>query len=238
MKLEIKHLTKYSYSSLVFAEPHHLYFYPAHRNYLKICSFHIQVNPEPSGLAFRMDAENNAFHQCWFNQEIDHMSIGVEMQVETEEINPFSFLVETDRKIDHVRALEIYLEALNLPASIVEWVKSIKQLTGNNLVTFMSYLNKEIHAQWKHNSRYEPTLMHPQQCFETKSGSCRDLSWMLIQMLRNLNIPARFISGYSYNPELGLGHELHAWVEAWLPGAGWIGLDPSAGILATDHYVP
>ncbi|MEQ8472189.1 MAG: transglutaminase family protein [Marinoscillum sp.] len=238
MILDIRHRTTYSYGSEVFVEPHHLYFYPAHRNYLSVKSFDIKLSPAPSGLAFRVDAENNAFHQCWFNQEINQMSIEVHMQVATEELNPFNFLVETEPKIDHHQALEIFLKGDKLPESIRSWVRNIEQLSGGNPVTFLTFLNKEIQSNWKHDSRYEPTLLDPSACFEAKNGSCRDLSWMLIQMLRNAHVPARFVSGYSYNPELGNGHELHAWVEAWLPGAGWIGLDPSAGILATDHYVP
>ena len=79
---------------------------------------------------------------------------------------------------------------------------------------------------------------HPNKLFQLKSGSCRDLAWMQIQLLRNLGFAGRFVSGYFYldaeNPEF----ELHAWLEVFIPGAGWIGLDPSHGMLAGDAHIP
>jgi len=80
--------------------------------------------------------------------------------------------------------------------------------------------------------------MEIEQCFQEKHGSCRDLSWFMMNCLRFLGIPARFVSGYSFNPEIGQDHELHSWVECWLPGAGWLGVDPSLGLMTDHHYIP
>jgi len=238
MKLKISHRTLYEYSNLVFAEPHHLYFYPSQRNYFKLKDFRIHVDPAPSGLAFRLDAENNPFHQCWFNFQIEKLEISIEMEVETSALNPFDFLVEEDPHKDHQTALQLYLGKVDLNPKLVAWITEIRELSGGNMVTFLSYLVKEINADWEHNERYAENVLPPNLCFEQRSGSCRDLSWMMIQMLRQLNIPARFVSGYAFNPGLKEGHELHAWVEAWVPGGGWIGLDPSAGLLAMENYIP
>lgn len=238
MTIKITHHTKYQYSSPVFAEPHHLYFHPSHRHYFQLKDFHIAIDPVPSGLAFRIDAENNPYHQCWFNGEISSLDIRVEMTLETFDLNPFNFLVEDKSKRDHSAALMLYLQTVDVKAEAVDWAKKLHGLAGSNLVTFLSYLSGEIHAEWEHNERYAENVLTPDVCFDRKKGSCRDLSWMMIQLLRKLDIPARFVSGYSFNPDLKVGHELHAWVEAWVPGAGWIGLDPSSGLLATDHYIP
>ena len=237
MRLFIKHLTEYAYDKAVTLQPHHLYFYPAHRNYLQLLDFKLGVAPNPSGLAFRVDAENNAFHQCWFHGEHSLLKIQTEIVVETHEINPFDFIV-TPLPSLWPSIMQPYLELEPMDVEINKWVKEVTDPAGSNLVTLLTFLNRELYADWNHTVRYEPTLLAISDCFNTKTGSCRDLSWLMIQMIRSLNIPARFVSGYSFNPELGEGHELHAWVEAFLPGAGWIGLDPNSGLLATDHYIP
>jgi transglutaminase-like putative cysteine protease len=125
-----------------------------------------------------------------------------------------------------------------LDSSIEQFVKEIQKYTNNDITTFMSMLCGEINLNWQHQYSYMQQLMTPNDCFKSKAGSCRDLSWMMIQMFRCANIPARFVSGYAYNVELETDNELHAWVEAWIPGAGWIGLDPSSGLIATEHYIP
>lgn len=238
MKLRITHRTIYQYTDKVFVEPQHLYFYPLSRNYLTLNNFELKIDPASSGLAQRVDAEDNLYHQCWFNDLQDKITITALIEVESEEINPFNFLLEEEAKTKHTKALDIFLEKDPLPESINNWVKELMVASDDNLITFLTYLNKEINYNWDHETRYEADLIDPKACFEAKKGSCRDLSWMMINMIRNQNIPARFVSGYAFNDELGEGHELHAWIEAWVSGAGWIALDPSAGLLATNRYVP
>lgn len=238
MKLKITHQTTYNYSRKVFVEPQHLYFYPLPRNYITLDSFELKIDPASSGLAQRVDAEDNLYHQCWFNELQDRIKITVEIEVESDEINPFNFLLEDQTKTPHTKALDIFLETEELPDQVNKWLDELFEASDDNLITFLTYLNKEVNNNWDHETRYESDLMEPMQCFESKKGSCRDLSWMMINMLRNRNIPARFVSGYAFNSELGEGHELHAWIEAWVPGAGWIPLDPSAGLLATNSYIP
>lgn len=238
MNLKIKHKTTYSYSEKVILDPHHLYFYPIARNYFTLVDFELQVSPQCSGLAQRVDAEDNLFHQCWFHGELDHLIIDVTMEVETKEINPFNFVVEEAPKTIHNRALDIFLEQTHLSAPVVSWLDAQQAISTDNIITFLFFLCQEVHLKWDHQARYEEDLMTPDECFEKKKGSCRDLAWMMINMLRQKDIPARFVSGYAYNPDLGDGHELHAWAEAWVNGAGWIGLDPSAGLLTTEKYIP
>ncbi|XOV94003.1 MAG: transglutaminase domain-containing protein [Bacteroidota bacterium] len=238
MKLKITHQTTYRYSDKVFVEPQHLYFYPLPRNYLTLHNFELKIDPASSGLAQRIDAEDNLYHQCWFNDMQDKIIITALIEVESEEINPFNFLLEESAKTPHTKALDIFLEKEKLSGEAKNWTIELMEAGDDNLITFLTYLNKEINNNWDHETRYEADLMDPVTCFDLKRGSCRDLSWMMINILRNQNIPARFVSGYAFNAELGGGHELHAWIEAWVPGAGWVAFDPSAGLLATNSYIP
>ncbi len=84
----------------------------------------------------------------------------------------------------------------------------------------------------------EENILSLETCFSERRGSCRDLSWMLMNMLRFKGFATRFVSGYSYVPGMKDGHELHAWVEVLLPGAGWLAMDPTLGLLVTEYHIP
>lgn len=237
MKLQIAHQSIYSYESLVFLEPQHLYFRPQHRSYLKLLDFELKTDPEPKLLSERLDTENNSFHQAWFSETIDRVEINASMTLETTQFNPFDFLEEMQDKTEHTTSRNPFLVKETIGRELIQWINKIYH-SDEQMIPFLSSLSSEIKNNWSHEARYETHLISPDQCFGAKKGSCRDLSWMMIQALRYLNIPARFVSGYSFNPDLGAGHELHAWVEAFVNGAGWVGLDPSSGLLATEYYIP
>ncbi|MEO0553821.1 MAG: transglutaminase family protein [Bacteroidota bacterium] len=235
MLLNIKHHTSYVYDRKVFLEPHHLYFRPLQRNYLTVKGFDLKVSPSPSGSSTRIDIENNPYEQCWFNSETDHLDIHLELSVETKKFNQFNYFVEETAKTKYQSAINLYLQdQVSLEDDMIHW---IEQFDRSNRTSFLSSLCNLIHERWDHSTSYKSKLLDPNACFRSDSGSCRDLSWMMIQILRYEGYPARFVSGYSHNPEID-GHELHAWVETWLPGAGWIGLDPSSGLFTTEFYVP
>lgn len=165
---------------------------------------------------------------------MDALEINVNLRVNVSSFNQFNYFVEEGAKTNYQAAIELYRNhKVALKEEIIEWLNTI----GKNGTDFLSVLCSLIHEKWDHSTSYESNLMDPNHCFNRDSGSCRDLSWMMIQMLRYKGYPARFVSGYSHNPEID-GHELHAWVEAWLPGAGWLSLDPSSGLFTTETYIP
>ncbi len=237
MTLTVEHHTQYKYTEPIFPEPSHLYLFPSGRPYFSIQEFELVVTPEPTGLSRRMDVENNFFFQMWFNDTIDSLDITSRITVAVEPYNPFDFLIETEPKTPHEEAVGPYIRVSESLNSVIHnWLGEWENMTDDQL-TFVTMIGREIGEKWEHTLRYESHLLAPDDCFASKVGSCRDLSWMLIQMLRSKGIPARFVSGYAFNPELE-GHELHGWVEAWLRGAGWVGLDPSSGLLTTEYYIP
>ncbi len=237
MLLEIRHRTRYRYEKPITLEPQHFYFHPLSRAYFEIQHFELDSNPQPSLVSQRIDLESNSYLQCWYEKELDELELNTTLRIETHAFNPFDFLVEKGPKTAETLAETPYKQQLPLASEAKEWTNSIAKEHAQT-TSLLSALCASIHTHWKHEARYDDSLLQPNTCFTQKQGSCRDLSWMLIAMLRSLNFPARFVSGYSYNPELGEGHELHAWVEVFVEGGGWIGLDPSSGLFTTECYIP
>ena len=246
MILNIHHTTRYSFDEKVFLEPHYLKFTPVAKPYYSLESLAIDVQPTPSGFVERTGLEGTIFYQVWFDEKVEFLEIKADLKLKVWKFNPFEFYIDirpNSKPNDYYKsfekeALQQCLQCIDLSAELLAWANNIKEETGDNLITFLSFLNQSIHSEFEHTIREEENIILPNELFLRKVGSCRDLSWLMIQILRHYGFAARFVGGYSFNPELEEGHELHAWVEVYLPGGGWIGLDPSAGIFATETYIP
>lgn len=246
MLFGISHKTDYKYSSGVFLEPHTLRFKPKLTPHSVLKNFSIKIEPEPSGLSEQIDIENNFNLFCWFEGTHSQIRISSIATVEVEEFNPFNFLIhppeflhlsfEYDQRTKQLLKPSLYVEGL--PESMVEYTEEILSNSSSETVDFLIRLTRGIHLEFNLTTREVGEPHSPDITFKNKSGSCRDLAWMQIHMLRKLGIACRFVSGYLYvdaeNPEF----ELHAWVEVYLPGAGWIGLDPSHGMLTSGYHIP
>ncbi|ERM82059.1 hypothetical protein P872_08760 [Rhodonellum psychrophilum GCM71 = DSM 17998] len=246
MKIQIDHLSRYTYEERVPLNPHDLYLIPQQRSYFKTLDSQLEISPNPMGIHERISAEGNPYYQTWFKTETDQLEIRSKLTLEIGDFNPYAFILQAGLSFpfDYFAYPSYYLETLALyrtggedGARLVPFAKDIMAQSSDH-ISFLANLVASIHQNWKHIIREEPGLMTSKEVFEEKKGSCRDLSWMLMEMLRSLGLATRFVSGYAFNPELDEGHELHGWVEVFLPGAGWIGLDPSLGLLTDQNYIP
>ncbi|MEM6641801.1 MAG: transglutaminase family protein [Bacteroidota bacterium] len=237
MILEVTHHSLYQYEKPVFLEPQHFYYHPLHRNYIRLLDWKFEVSPAPQLSAQHIDLENNVFYQSWFDASLDRLQIKSFAKLEVTPFNPFDFLEEMQPKTDETHAQRLYLNKIPLSRALIDWSNKIEK-AHIQTVPLLTDLCAKIHQGWKHTIRYDHSLLHPDVCFQEKQGACRDLAWLMVQICRHFKIPSRFVSGYCFNPDLGDGHELHAWVEVFIYGAGWIGLDPSSGLFTTEYYIP
>jgi transglutaminase-like putative cysteine protease len=251
MKLNISHKTVYDYENPVELNTHSLFLKPLQRSYLNIESYKLDIFPSPVGLVERSSIEGNPFYQTWFSGLTDKLEINSSFEVSVNPFNPFSFIIDLEfiNNINTDSVKYFYYdskeEILLYPYLITSYDRYLHEFANNlfqgingNLLGYFMAITAAVHSNWQHVIRVEENLWHPEETFQRKEGSCRDLSWMLIHMLRMQGLATRFVSGYAYNPELSKGHELHAWVEAYLPGAGWIGMDPSLGLFTDQNYIP
>lgn len=244
MRLRIQHTTTYNFSERVFLEPHYLRFRPRESQQLRLQSFNMSVQPEPAGHSTRLDAFNTMTDQVFFNDLHEKLVIHVELEVQTIDFNPFNYLYHPAQpilSIDYGAYTEFlipYLQAERVSESCLKDVRQMAMDAGMNITVFLSNVLAYFYENWKHEIVTSEELTNPETTFHSRSGSCRDLSWLMITLFRQLGMASRYVGGYAYNPKHNDDHELHAWMEVFVPGGGWIGLDPSLGLLITDHYVP
>ncbi len=245
MRIAISHLTHYRFDNPVILNFHRLFLIPQQRSYFTLHSGMWNVNPLPMDISERLDAESNSYYQAWFSGETSHLDISVMLDIELKSFNPFAFILDPSlpfpfNELPYPTELEEFLMPFRSKSPLPELEDFTRKIMAesSSIVGFLSGLLAHLHGDWVHQEREEPGILPVKQVFDEKEGSCRDLAYMMMVMLRNVGIASRFVSGYAFNQELEAGHELHAWLEAFFPGAGWIGLDPSLGLFTDQTYIP
>ena len=246
MKLNISHKTDYLYSNNVFFEPHYLRFKPKNYPYLNIDSFNVQIDPNPTGFTEQIDIENNCIQFLWFDNKHQRLSISVNISIQVSEYNSFNFLIYPSKYLKipfnynntTSQLLKPALQSYLLSKSIQDFLNIIVKRSENNTMQFLTELTNQIYNDFILESREVGEPYPPDFTFKIKKGSCRDLAWMQIHLLRYMGIASRFVSGYYCLITDNSKFELHAWIETFLPGAGWIGFDPSHGIMTNCLHIP
>lgn len=246
MKFKITHTTHYSFNSEVFLEPHYLRFRPKQNAYVDLVDFSINILTEPAGHKVIQDEENNVVDFCWFEGMTNQLSIISKSVLETKEYNPFDFLIFPQ----HFNQLPLQYDALQqkllfaalegqlISQSLLDYGTVILKASSYHTIEFLTNLTTQLHDDFSVEYREVGPPLNPDETFTLRRGSCRDLSWMQINLVRQLGIAARFVSGYYYFDMDTPNYELHAWIEVFLPGIGWLGLDPSHGIFTGNTHFP
>ncbi len=256
IKASIHHLTHYVYDRPTSLGPQIIRMRPAPHSRTRIISHSLKVSPQPHFVNHQQDPYGNWLSRFVFPEPVREFRIEVDLVADMRVYNPFDFFVE--EQAEHwpftyppeVEAdLSIYRVAAPMGPMLERFLASIPR-EHQRTVSMIVDLNAMIAREIGYLIRMEPGVQTPEETLTLKSGSCRDSSWLLVQVLRHLGLAARFVSGYliQLKPDLvaldgppGTDHDftdLHAWVEVYLPGAGWIGLDPTSGLLAGESHIP
>ena len=256
IKAAIYHLTHYKYDRPVTLGPQVIRLRPAPHSRTRVISHTLKVTPDDHFVNYQQDPYGNWLARFVFPNPVKELKIEVDLTADMTVYNPFDFFVEEAAEEwpfeygeDILPDLVIYRTPEPMGPKLRSFLDTIDR-TSQRTVDFVVNLNARLSQQIGYVIRMEPGVQTPEQTFETGKGSCRDTSWLLVQILRNLGFAARFVSGYliQLKPDLvaidgpaGTDKDftdLHAWCEVYLPGAGWIGLDPTSGLLAGESHIP
>ncbi|ALP51760.1 IMP dehydrogenase [Candidatus Tenderia electrophaga] len=256
IRVAIRHQTRYDYDRPVRLSPHLIRLRPAAHCRTPIHSYSLKVEPSSHFVNWQQDPFGNFVARYVFPEKITRLSVDVELIAEMTVINPFDFFVEEyadnwpfeyDEQLGH--QLSPYLKIREDGPLLRAWVASVKR-EATPTVDFLVHLNQRLQQEIGYLIRMEPGVQSCEQTLQTATGSCRDSGWLLVQILRHLGLAARFVSGYlvqlaadvkSLDGPSGTDTDftdLHAWAEVFVPGAGWLGLDPTSGLFAGEGHIP
>nr|WP_315598266.1 transglutaminase family protein [uncultured Cupriavidus sp.] len=252
----LNHVTHYRYDRPVQLSPQVVRLRPAPHCRTPILSYSLRIEPVQHFVNWQQDPFSNYLARLVFPEKTTEFRVTVDLVAEMSVYNPFDFFLEpTAEKIPFTYAaglehdLAPYLARGELTPRFAAFVDSIDR-TPCATLDFLVALNQRLQQEIRYLIRMEPGVQAPETTLENGSGSCRDTGWLLVQILRHLGLAARFVSGYllQLTPDVKavdgpVGAEadftdLHAWCEVYLPGAGWIGLDPTSGLLAGEGHIP
>lgn len=223
-----------------------LRFRPKQTPFIDVSHFSILLEAKPHGHTVIEDEEHNVIDFCWFEKLTNSFSIIAESHLETKVFNPFNFIIHPvsfntlpfsySEHQQHLLYAALQKQAIG--QHLIDYADAVLRTSRFNTISFVTNLTATVHNDFKVEYREEGPPLLPDDTFAIRRGSCRDLSWMLIHLFRQYGVAARFVSGYFYFDMENPSYELHAWVEVFLPGTGWIGCDPSHGILTGNTHFP
>ena len=245
VKIGIRYETIYRYDRAVRFSPHDVRLFPRTDRFLQIARLDFQTKPKTT-VRFGRDVFDNVVASCFFDQPSEMLELRLALDVEATKKNPFDFVLSR--------------RAVQMPFNYEEDIASIicaycKRQTGESVllpdwrppsqespretVATLVELTKTLHRTISYERREEGAAQSPVETLRRQRGACRDTAVLLAEMLRDLDLAARVVSGYLTDGDARHAEgSLHAWTEVFLPGAGWVGLDPTNGIFCNDNFIP
>lgn len=244
VNLHVKHTLRYAYDKPVVLDPHVLYLYPKSYPHQRVLDYSLHIEPTPSRIVRNVDVEGNIEQVIYFEFPTSHLLVAASMTLSSDPFNVFDFVLfpfEAQkipfRYPDRLnKYLGPYLTRQDTTPNIEQFAREIASGAQWSTVPFLTELSRYIHDHFGYEQREEGQAFPPDETLRGRKGSCRDFSRLFIAACRSLGIAARFVSGYLYGNPMQ-AHELHAWVEVYLPGAGWRGFDPTEGRAMVNNHI-
>jgi uncharacterized protein (DUF2126 family)/transglutaminase-like putative cysteine protease len=256
IQVALNHRTQYRYDKAVSIGPQVIRLRPAPHCRTPILSYSLSVTPARHLLNWQLDAHNNHLARLLFREKTNEFVVEVDLVAELSPFNPFDFFLEPgveDYPFEYApelaKDLEPYRSGGTAGPLLQVFLEKLSRETRGT-ISFLVDLNRRVRDEIDYVTRLDLGVQTCEQTLENCTGSCRDSAWLMVQILRHSGIAARFVSGYliqlaaDENPSEGPSGpptdsaDFHAWAEAFLPGAGWIGMDPTSGLFAGEGHIP
>lgn len=256
IRVVLKHHTQYDYDRPTKLHPQVIRLRPAPHSRTPISSYSLKVQPADHFVNWQQDPFGNYLARFVFPESVRSFVIDVEVIADMDVINPFDFFLEEaaeeypfEYDAQLKRDLAPYLAVTEEGPLLKKWLRDVPP-KADHIVDWLVAQNQRLQADIAYEVRMAPGVQTCEETLERASGSCRDSAWLLVQALRHLGLAARFVSGYlvqlkadveALDGPSGAAEDftdLHAWTEVYLPGAGWVGLDPTSGLFAGEGHIP
>ena len=256
LHVALTHQTTYRYDRRIGMGPQVVRLRPAPHCRTPILSYSLTLQPKTHYINWQQDPFGNFLARLVLPEATDIFSVTVDLVADMAVIDPFNFFVEDSAQnwpfnygADLKQELGPYLEPDPCGPLLTKYLAKIDRRTRAT-IDFLCDLNRRLQGDIRYLIRMEPGIQTPEETLGQAAGSCRDSAWLLVQILRNLGLAGRFVSGYliqltpdvkALDGPVGTDRDftdLHAWAEVYLPGAGWIGLDATSGLLAGEGHIP
>jgi uncharacterized protein (DUF2126 family)/transglutaminase-like putative cysteine protease len=268
IKVALEHRTSYTFDRLVGVFPHIVRLRPAPHSRTPIEAYSLRIEPADHFINWQQDALGNFLARLVFPNPMQRLTITVGLIADLKVINPFDFFIEdwaetwppasgliypkdlADDLKPYLRPVDEDVEGSGPGELARAWVQNFSVPDGTRTIDFLVALNRAVNADVAYSLRMEPGVQTPDFTLRTGVGSCRDSAWLLVSILRQFGLAARFVSGYLVQLASDIEAldgpsgpvadftDLHAWTEVYIPGAGWIGLDPTSGLFAGEGHIP
>jgi transglutaminase-like putative cysteine protease len=248
--LTIHHKTEYRYTHPVAFGEHRIMLRPRDGHDLRVLSGSLEIEPEPMSLRWIHDVFGNSVAIATFDERAETLTFSSTATVEHNPAEEFAltpddpayfypFLYDNEEFADLVQF--ITPQYGDPDGELSAWARNFLDAEGPTPTSnILSGMTHGIRQAFSYRKRHEQGTQHPLDTLQTRSGTCRDYALFMIEALRRLGIAARFVSGYIAVPGahgyVG-GGNTHAWVQVYLPSAGWIEFDPTNGIVGTRDLV-
>ena len=259
IRVALHHETTYTYSRPVTLLPHVVRLRPAPHCRTPILSYSLRIEPEKHFVNWQQDPHGNWLARYVFPKPTTRLVVAVDLVVEWTVIDPFDFFIEPEASkfpfaYEPALAVELagFMVAEAPSPKVAGYLVELRRefFNGIETVDALVAINQRLHRDISYLIRMEPGVQTPEETLTKRSGSCRDSGWLLVNLFRHLGMATRFVSGYliqlvpdqkSIDGPSGATTDftdLHAWCEVYVPGAGWIGLDPTSGLLTGEGHIP
>ncbi|HBV63508.1 MAG TPA: IMP dehydrogenase [Rhodopirellula sp.] len=256
IRVALHHETEYRYDRLISLGPQLVRLRPAFHTRTPIDAYSLRVEPEEHFRNWQRDPFGNPIARFVFPKPCQRFKVVVDLIADMTVINPFDFFIEEQADCwpfqyeeSLRRQLGPYLLTTELTPRLARWIESLPK-SADRLVDYLVEVNQRLKDRIDYLVRLEPGVQSPEETLTLGSGSCRDSAWLMVETFRQIGLAARFVSGYLIQLTADQASldgpsgpkadfcDLHAWTEVYLPGAGWVGLDPTSGLLASEGHIP
>ena len=257
----LEHRSSYRFDRPVRLTPHVVRLRPAPHTRTPVLSYSMTVEGGEHFVNWQQDPFGNFMARLVVPEPVTELAITIDLVADLTVINPFDFFLEPDAETypftydaELAHDLGPYLDTSGASPLLDRWVAKLgadpMAISGTGIVDFLVAVNQRALESVAYTTRMEPGVQSPDTTLELALGSCRDSAWLLVQAFRRLGLAARFASGYLVQLAADVAAtdgapgptadftDLHAWCEVFLPGAGWIGLDPTSGLLCGEGHIP